>query len=113
MTKEYTIEEIYALIRDESNATMTDSEDHLSEVLGDLGDLEHTLIHDTGYKSDLFKYIDQGNSGDGHDSWYVFELIETGQNFGFTGTYDSWNGTEYDSFTLLEPYFVTQYQKKN
>lgn len=53
------------------------------------------------------KVLDNGNLGDGHEAWVLFEHVESGRFFRLGGYYSSWGSGEMDDWVEVVPAQVT------
>jgi hypothetical protein len=55
-----------------------------------------------------FELIDEWSGGDGQPMGRVVRHLETDTYILFEGTYSSWDGSEYDTAVVAEPYTFTE-----
>lgn len=83
-----------------------DMDEAMSEGIHDLASLK-------AFEGTDIEFLAEDDAGDGNYLWIAFKYIPTGQCFGFSGTYSSWDGPDDMSFTMLEPTTVIQYYPKS
>ena len=100
--------QLLAALNDSIDPNTGEYSEELSDELGDLKYAWRTESTPIG----TFENVTNWNHGDGHEQGQVVKHVESGLYFMITGTYSSWDSSDWEEWKLALPYQFTETRYK-